>query len=46
MAIMRMAVILAVGYKFGGHYAGVAAMERFNQEWTNALSAEVKKWML
>lgn len=29
---MRMAVILAVGYKFGGHYGGVAAMERFNQE--------------
>lgn len=27
-----MAVILAVGYKFGGHYGGVAAMERFNQE--------------
>ena len=29
---MRMAVILAVGYKFGGHYGGVDAMERFNQE--------------
>ena len=43
-----MVVILDVGYKFaiGGHYGGVAAMERFNQEWTNALSAEVKKWML
>lgn len=41
-----MAVILAVGYKFGGHYGGVDAMERFNQEWTNALSAGVKKWML
>lgn len=43
MAIMWKEVILAVGHKFGGHYGGVAVIERFNQEWTNGLSAEVKK---
>ena len=43
MAIMWKEVILAVGHKFGGHCGGVAVIERFNQEWTNGLSAEVKK---